>query len=206
MPTDGQDFPKRKKCYGTTYSLARDGAPMSDVAEHLVAGLARDLSSNPVPWLRQGIECIIDHSQSLLSYDQNILWASLNKISGENKNSNCVMAQMALLRIGGQLNKEAQCADYSHVVSLLASRFVQAKAIDHQLPEYLCHHQKRAVSEITSVGDELKSLSQSAMESLIKIACETPSGRPPKSFHSPGEALPEIDSNSADSLTSSIIG
>jgi len=68
MPTDGQDFPKRKKCYGTTYSLARDGAPMSDVAEHLVAGVARDLSSNPVPWLRQGIECIIDHSQSLLSY------------------------------------------------------------------------------------------------------------------------------------------
>ena len=43
MPTDGADFGRMKACYGKAYSMVRDGADDSDVAETVMRGVERDI-------------------------------------------------------------------------------------------------------------------------------------------------------------------
>lgn len=43
MPTDGADFGRTRPCYGKAYTMARDGADNSDVAECVMRGVELDI-------------------------------------------------------------------------------------------------------------------------------------------------------------------
>ena len=43
MPTDGADFGRTRPCYGKAYTMARDGADNSDIAECAIRGVEIDI-------------------------------------------------------------------------------------------------------------------------------------------------------------------
>ncbi len=202
MPTDGQDFPKRKKFYGAAYTAAKQGGSPADVAPIACAGIARDLRSAPIPWLSQAIDLVSNDSQNLIRLSPAELHNKLRVIAEDLSNHNTMVCFSALRRIAGRLSNEGAQASPEQVTKLLAGELFQGLVIEKDLPGYLRHHQGREASEDEAIARELSDAAEPYINEVMRSAYSGKNGRPAKFLETPCGDLPKIDSSSIDSLTS----
>jgi len=60
MPTDGTDFGRTRPCYGKAYTMARDGADDTDIAECVVRGVELDIRRDGgTPAFRVAVDLLV---------------------------------------------------------------------------------------------------------------------------------------------------
>jgi len=201
MPTDGANYPKRVKLYGRVYRIATDGAPVCEVAAMGAAGIARDLCSNPIPWLKAAIQACQEHDKGLFRTDPLTLLTVLNGVCDSMDNQNQVIAKQALPGIVGRLIEAGQSLSEEKICEGLAKGFVENKLIEADLGDCCANGQKDTGLTIRQANAELRATAVPATKGVFKSAAQKDSGRPHASFKTAGPSLAVIDSTSLESLS-----
>ncbi len=201
MPTDGADYPKRRKNYGRAYKIAESGT-LTDTIDCGVAGIARDLSSEPIPKLSEALSATVDHSHGLFRNDPYALFRELNRIVGQCSSENQILLFQSLPKIAGELIIKGAYVSEENLLDGLARAFVQQKLINNDLASHFAESQPEREISANEAEVEFHSHGGSKVKAILQSCAESKSGRPKSHFKTPGKSLPKIDALSPESLTS----